>query len=234
MNTPRPITVVDLGRRDYHETLELQRRLCREKVEGLRQEDLLLIVEHPPVVTLGRGTEPTSLPIPPEVLRDRGMDVIDVERGGDVTLHAPGQMVGYPIFDLNRFRLDLHWYLRQLEQVLIGALGTVGIKGSRQEGLTGVWVANRKIASIGVHVKRWVTLHGFALNVRTDLAMFGLIVPCGIPDVQMTSIVWERPSTEGTDLWQSTYRAVVDSMGSVFEHKIVRAPESCLAPIPRA
>ena len=116
------------------------------------------------------------------------MTVHEIERGGDVTYHGPGQLVGYPIIDLTRHRQDLHWYLRQLEEVLIRALSTFGVSGKRVEGYTGVWVDDRKIASIGVHVTRWVTFHGFALNVSTDLADFDLIVPCGIEAVQMTSL----------------------------------------------
>lgn len=209
------IRVVNLGRRSYGEVLELQRRLCADRVEGRREEDLLLLVEHDPVVTLGRGTRPSSLPLPPDELRARGLEVFEVERGGDVTLHAPGQLVGYPIFDLSRHRQDLHWYLRQLEEALIRGLAPFGIRAERNPGLTGVWTGGRKIASIGIHVKRWVTFHGFALNVTTALDLFGLIVPCGIPNVDMTSIARETGASDPA-LWSRTVREVSDAFGAVF------------------
>jgi lipoyl(octanoyl) transferase len=120
--------------------------------------------------------------------------VFEVERGGDITFHGPGQLVGYPIIDLSRHKRDLHWYLRQLEATLIDTLGHFGVAAKRRDGLTGVWTLNdRKIASIGVHARQWVTWHGFALNVTTDLSYFDLMVPCGIPDVTMTSLAAERP-----------------------------------------
>jgi len=186
-----PLRIEDLGRRPYAEVLDLQRELRRRRIAGEVTEDVLLLVEHPPVVTLGRGTRPTSLPIAPAELARRGVEVFEVERGGDVTFHGPGQLVGYPILDLREHRQDLHWYLRSLEDVLIQALGQLDIEADRNPGLTGVWTAGRKIASIGIHVKQWVTLHGFALNVATDLSAFDLIVPCGIENVVMTSVAEE-------------------------------------------
>ena len=217
-----PIRVVDLGRRSYGEVLSLQRTLCRERMLGRRQDDLLLLVEHEPVVTLGRSTRTSSLPIPTALLRARGLEVHEVERGGDVTLHAPGQLVGYPIVDLNGFRRDLHWYLRQLEAAQIEALGGFGIAAERNPGLTGVWTGGRKIASIGIHVKQWVTFHGFALNVTTDLGLFDLIVPCGIPDVEMTSVAREtgRARTDG-GLWRETVERVVGGFSTAFERELI-------------
>lgn len=193
----RLLKVVHLGRSPYAEVLELQRNLCRQRADGLQPDDLLLLVEHDPVFTLGRGTRPGSLPLPAEALHARGAALYEVERGGDVTFHGPGQLVGYPIIDLTMHREDLHWYLRELESVLIESLGLLGVRGERSQGRTGVWVGDRKIASIGVHVKRWVTLHGFALNVSTDLTWFDLIVPCGLPGVRMTAVAAEggAPST---------------------------------------
>jgi lipoyl(octanoyl) transferase len=183
--------VAHLGRGPYGATLELQRLLCRQRMSGELTQDLLLLVEHDPVITLCRGTRATSLPLDPEELRAHGLEVAEVERGGDVTYHGPGQLVGYPILQLQEHRPDLHWYLRQLEASLIAALAALGLSAERREGLTGVWSSGRKIASIGIHVKQWVTFHGFALNVVTDLRPFELIVPCGIPGVTMTSIALE-------------------------------------------
>ena len=185
--TPRELWVEDLGRRSYAEVLELQREMAKERIAGTR-EDTLLFVEHEPVVTLGRSSKAGHLLADERVLASRGVEQFEVERGGDVTFHGPGQLVGYPILDLTQHTQDLHWYLRQLEQVLIDALATFGLQGSRVDRYTGVWVSNRKIASIGVHARSWVTWHGFALNVSTDLSYFDLIVPCGIPRVEMTSM----------------------------------------------
>jgi len=205
-----PLQVVDLGRRRYGEVLELQRDLCRRRVAGELTEDVLLLVEHEPVITLGRGTRNSSLPLEPAELRRRGLDVFEVERGGDVTYHGPGQLVGYPIIDLQDHRPDLHWYLRTLEAVLIDTLADLDIPAERRAGLTGVWTRGRKIASIGIHVKQWVTLHGFALNVVNDLHNFGLIVPCGIDNVIMTSVHEERGLGEHPEeLWGQTRQRVI-------------------------
>jgi lipoyl(octanoyl) transferase len=189
---PSRLAVADLGLLPYGEALDLQRTLADDRIGGRLEDDLLLLLEHPPVVTLGRGTRATSLPLDPNTLRRRGIEVFEIERGGDVTYHGPGQLVGYPIFDLGRHRRDLHWFLRQIEAALIAALEPFGIPGERREGYTGVWTRGRKIASIGIHVRQWVTWHGFALNVTTDLSPFDLIVPCGIPDVVMTSVAREQ------------------------------------------
>jgi lipoate-protein ligase B len=208
--------LADLGRQPYAATLELQRLLCRRRMTGELAQDLLLLVEHDPVVTLGRGTRPTSLPLDPDELRARGLEVAEVERGGDVTYHGPGQLVGYPILQLQEHRADLHWYLRQLEATLIAALAALGVPAQRREGLTGVWTSGRKIASIGIHVKQWVTFHGFALNVTTDLRPFDLIVPCGIPDVTMTSIALELGRRDREALMAETRMRVVTAFVGTF------------------
>src|SRR6185437_6219577 len=148
----------------------------------------------PPVVTLGRKKADNKLPVSEDFLASRGVELFEVERGGGVTFHGPGQLVGYPIFDLQQHKQDLHWYLRQVEEALIRALGTYDIPAERNAGYTGVWTRGRKIASIGVHARSWVTWHGFALNVTTDLSYFDLIVPCGIGGVVMTSIARESGS----------------------------------------
>jgi len=222
----RPLRVVSLGRRPYRPVLELQRALVRDRIEGILPDDLLLLVEHDPVVTLGRSTREASLPLPRGLLEARGFAVEEVERGGDVTVHAPGQLVGYPILDLTGHREDVHWYLRQIEEVLIRSLGPFGIEAGRHPGYTGVWTGGRKIASIGIHVKRWVTLHGFALNVTTDLSVFDVVVPCGIEGVVMTSIERETgrraDGRTGSSLWERSLDTVTEAFGEVFG----------LAPIP--
>ena len=217
-----PIGVVDLGRRRYADVLDLQRDFCRRRMIGSLDRDLLLLVEHEPVVTLGRSTRASSLPLPQRALEARGVEVFEVERGGDVTLHAPGQLVAYPIFDLRGWRLDLHWYLRQLEETLIRTLESVGVSAERNPGKTGVWTNGRKIASIGIHVKQWVTFHGFALNVSTDLRLFDLIVPCGLHGVTMTSVARELGAA-GSDagaLWTATRAAALRGFESVFERPL--------------
>jgi lipoyl(octanoyl) transferase len=176
----------------YGEALEYQRAVARARISGEIAEDVLLLVEHPPVVTLGRSSKERHLLASPELLASRGIELFEVERGGDVTFHGPGQLVGYPIIDLKRHRRDLHWYLRTLEAALIEALAEFGIPAERNVGFTGVWTqGGRKIASIGVHARDWVTWHGFALNVTTDLSYFDVMVPCGIEAVTMTSIARE-------------------------------------------
>jgi lipoyl(octanoyl) transferase len=212
----RRLVVHNLGRRPYREVLELQRSLCRSRLAGELTDDVLLLVEHDPVVTLGRGTRAGSLPLAPAELVRRGVEVFEVERGGDVTFHGPGQLVGYPILDLRQHREDLHWYLRRLEEALIGALDTLDVAAGTNPGLTGVWTKGRKIASIGIHVKQWVTFHGFALNVSTNLDYFDLIVPCGIRDVTMTSVAQELGRTDGA-LADQTRNAVIEALGQVFD-----------------
>jgi lipoyl(octanoyl) transferase len=189
----RPVLqVIDLGLAPYAETLARQRELAAARIAG-QIGDTLLLCEHPPVVTLGRSAKSAHVTVP----LPAGVELFEVERGGDVTFHGPGQLVGYPIIDLTQHRQDLHWYLRELEATLIDALRAFDISANRRPGLTGVWIGDaRKIASIGVHARQWVTWHGFALNVTTNLSYFDLMVPCGIPGVDMTSISRERPELE--------------------------------------
>jgi lipoyl(octanoyl) transferase len=185
-----PLTIQWLGRVDYQQGLALQDRLVAERRGGLIPDQLLLL-EHDPVYTIGRNPDQTSL---------RGAThlphpVVQINRGGQATYHGPGQLVGYPILDLRDHGQDLHRYLRALEEMLIGVCGTFGIRARRREGLTGTWVADRKVASIGVGVRQWISMHGFALNVRGDLAPFGEITPCGIAGVSMTSLEKESGHT---------------------------------------
>ena len=192
----RELLTVPLGRMPYAEALELQRSIARDRISGAISQDVLLLMEHPPVVTLGRSSKEKHLVASPEILQTHGVELFEVERGGDVTFHGPGQLVGYPIIDLKRHRQDLHWYLRKIEEALINTLADYGIPGERNTSYTGVWTRGKKIASIGVHARDWVTWHGFALNVTTDLSFFDLIVPCGITGVVMTSIARELGSEE--------------------------------------
>src|SRR4051812_23198344 len=211
-----------LGTMPYAVALEYQRAVARARISGAVPEDVLLLVEHPPVVTLGRSSKEKHLLASPELLRQRGVELFEVERGGDVTFHGPGQLVGYPIVDLERHRKDLHWYLRQVEEALIRGLAEWGLPAERNAGYTGVWTcgpfaphAPRKIASIGVHARDWVTWHGFALNVTTDLSYFDLIVPCGIAGVDMTS-AWRELEHESVTV-ASVADSVVRGFGDVFD-----------------
>jgi lipoate-protein ligase B len=222
--TPHPLAILELGRVPYAEGLALQRALRERRIAGQLDRDILLLLEHEPTVTLGRGTKETSLPCPPDELRRLGLTVAEVERGGDVTWHGPGQLVGYPILDLGGHRRDLHWYLRQVEEALLQALAALGIPAERRPGYTGVWTKGKKIASIGVHVRQWVTAHGFAINVTNDLGDFDLIVPCGISGVEMTSVARELGDTlaaqrldgSAEDLWRLTVDAVGTAFAGVF------------------
>lgn len=169
----------DLGRTGYAAALEIQQQLVEQRKQGLIP-DQLLFVEHPHVITMGRNGHMENMLAGEEALRQAGIEFHHTNRGGDVTYHGPGQIVGYPIFDLKDWKRDVVAYVRAMEGVLIGTLAEFGIEGGRVEGATGVWVDGAKVAAIGVHISRWITYHGFALNVSTDLDYFRYIVPCGL------------------------------------------------------
>lgn len=220
----------------YDEALALQRDVARARGAGTVREDVLLLLEHPPVITLGRSARAQHVTASAGALAARGVALFDVERGGDVTFHGPGQLVGYPIVDLARHRRDLHWYLRQVEEALIRALASLGLAAGRNPGLTGVWtgdgsgesfVPRRKIASIGVHARDWVTWHGFALNVATDLSYFDLMVPCGIAGVEMTSVA--RELGRAALPMRPVEDAVAHAFAGVFELTPREQPRSALA-----
>jgi lipoyl(octanoyl) transferase len=183
----RELIVQRLGQVPYACGLELQEHLVAER-QANRIPDTLLLLEHAPVFTLGRNARQEHLLLGEADLRARGFDVFECGRGGDVTYHGPGQVVGYPILDLSPDRRDVHRYVRDLEEVMIRTCGDYGVRAERVAGLTGAWVGQAKIGAIGVRLSRWVTSHGFALNVGTDLAPFGLIVPCGIRERGVTSL----------------------------------------------
>ena len=210
------LLVVGLGRMAYSAALDLQRTLAEARIDRTVDRDMLLLVEHPPVVTLGRSFQRKHLPTPPEELERRGIELFDIERGGDITFHGPGQLVGYPIFDLTEHKPDLHLFLRQIEECVIKTVADAGIRAEGREGRTGVWVEDRKLASIGIHVKKWVTWHGFALNVLTDLSFFDLIVPCGIDEVVMTSMQKELQERAPRDLWARALDGIVLGFCDVF------------------
>lgn len=177
-----------LGVVDYEQAHSLQKRILQDRIDN-KCIDHLILLQHNPVITIGRGGDNKNIIVPQTVLDSFHIKVYEIERGGDVTYHGPGQLTGYPIIDLRNYKKDVHWYLRQLEETIIRFLSYYNIVGKRVSGLTGVWVDDEKIAAIGVAAKRWVTYHGFALNINPDLSHFKLINPCGITDKEVTSLV---------------------------------------------
>ena len=215
----REIQIRRLGQVDYGAALDLQARLVDQRKAG-RIPDQLLLLEHPPVITLGVKTrnDRSHVVATPDMLEDEGVALFESGRGGDVTYHGPGQLVGYPILDLRPDRCDVHRYVRDLEEVLIRAVARFGVVSGRLPGLTGAWVGDRKLAAIGVRIARWVTSHGFALNVSTNLAHFDLIVPCGITDKGVTSMV----ELAGRAIPMSDVEdAVAEAFCRVFDRKLV-------------
>lgn len=186
----RELSVVLLGRRDYGSVLRLQEELLEARTQG-RIRDTLLLLEHEPVITLGRAAKREHVLSSQEQLRAQGVELHEIGRGGDVTYHGPGQLVGYPILDLRPDRCDVRKYVASLEETMIRLAGRYGVSAQRVAGLNGAWVEDRKIGAVGVRIARWVTMHGFAFNVTTDLDAFDLIVPCGIRDKEVTSLARE-------------------------------------------
>ena len=188
MNTmARELIVYRMGTVPYATAYEWQRVAAQRCIEG-DPADAIIVLEHTPVVTMGRVADPKHVLASRATLADRGIDLVEADRGGDVTYHGPGQLVAYPILNLDRYRKDIGWYLRKLEETVIGVLDGFGIAGGRIDNLTGVWVDGGKVAAIGVAIRRWVTYHGVALNVATNMDHFKLITPCGIPDRPVVSL----------------------------------------------
>ena len=177
------ILIQDLGFKKYKSTLSLQKKMQKQRIAG-NIKDTLILVEHEPVYTLGKNANRHHL----LQGRDKSVEVYNIERGGDVTFHGPGQLVGYPILDLRNYKKSVSWYMRTLEELTIRVLKEFDIKGNRIKGLTGVWVENRKIAAQGVRISRWVTMHGFSINVCPQLSYYDGIIPCGIFDYDVTSM----------------------------------------------
>jgi lipoyl(octanoyl) transferase len=211
------IKVCDLvtpGTIDYREAVELQERFVQAAARG--ESEKLILLEHPHVITLGRGFHAENLLFSTEWLRENGVAVEESGRGGDVTYHGPGQVVGYPILNISD-RPDLHLYLRNLEEWMIRCVGDFGIQAGRKPGLTGIWVNDEKIGAIGVRVSRWITSHGFALNVNTDLTRFEYIVPCGIRQHGVTSMqkLLNRPIPI-----EQVHRSLIHHFENIFQRKV--------------
>lgn len=219
MGQAKSICVAELGRTPYGACWELQQDLFVRRAEGL-VGDLLLLTEHDHVYTIGTGGTDLHLLAGEEELRTRGVAVFHNDRGGDITYHGPGQIVGYPILDLQSYGADLHLYLRNLEEAVIRTLGSFGVRAGRVDGYTGVWAEGEKVCAIGIKSRRWITMHGFALNVSTDLAYFGRIIPCGIFEKGVTSLsrLLGRPVETGEVL-----PLLVREFGAVFGAEMTKA-----------
>ena len=227
--TVEPIVCIRLGVVPYEEARATQKRL-----EGARQAgevpDVLLLLEHPPVYTKGRRSTPDELPMGEDWYRMQGIEVRETDRGGRVTYHGPGQLVAYPIVNLRPYGDDVHRFVRNLERVMIGALAAHGVEAGLRDGLTGVWVGERKIGSIGVHVNRGVTTHGLAVNVNNDLQPFEWVVPCGIDHCQVTSLAKEHRAEQDLDAFVAT---IAERFGEVYERRIEWAHDlEALVPAP--
>jgi lipoate-protein ligase B len=214
------LNIVKPGIVEYGQAHQLQKRLLQEHIEG-RGINSLLLLQHNPVITIGRNGSKSNILASEEALAEAGVEVYEIERGGDVTYHGPGQLTGYPILDLRCFKMDVHWYLRQLEEVIIRVLARYGVAGARMEGYTGVWVGDEKVAAIGIAVRRWITYHGFALNVNPDMSHFGLITPCGITDKSVTSL--EKLVCRRLDIDEVADR-VASAFVDVFDVDLVSQP----------
>ena len=201
------LQILDLGRKSYEEVWILQKKMQLQRING-DVGDVLILVEHNPVYTLGKNANPNHL----LQSRDKSIDVFNIERGGDITFHGPGQLVGYPILNLSNYKKSVSWYMRVLEQLTIDVLNEFKIIARRVEGLTGVWVGDEKIAAQGVRMSRWVTMHGFSLNVNTDLSFYDGIIPCGIFDRGVTSM---EKVLKGTQKMEKVKSLVIDKFNQI-------------------
>ncbi|MBS3978028.1 MAG: lipoyl(octanoyl) transferase LipB [Syntrophomonadaceae bacterium] len=209
--------LIEAGRMGYLEACQLQKRLAAEVIQGERG-DTLILTEHPPLLTIGAAGDRGNILASPQALAQAGIEIYSADRGGDVAYHGPGQLVGYPVLHLDRHGKDVKDYLRRLEEVLIRTLAGFGLAGHRAPGYTGVWVADAKIAAIGIGVKKWVTFHGFALNVDPDLSHFSLIHPCGIRDKRVTSLAELLPQAPD---WREVSARVAVHFAQVFNLAVI-------------
>ena len=213
----RGLYLYNLGLVPYQQAWDWQRSLVQQRRTDPHLDDVLLLLEHPPVYTLGQGSDRAFL----KGVESSQADIYHTERGGEVTYHCPGQLVGYPVLNLQYHRADLHWYLRQLEAVIIHVLASYGLEGQRLPGFTGVWLEGRKVAAIGIKVSRWITMHGFALNVCPDLTGFQAIVPCGIADKPVGSLAEQIPNITLKDVREQ----IAIAFAHVFQVNVIQAEQ---------
>ena len=202
------VQILDLGRKSYKDVWNLQKKMQLKRLNG-DMGDVLILVEHDPVYTLGKNANPDHL----LQSRDRSIDVFNVERGGDITFHGPGQLVGYPILDLSNYKKSVSWYMRSLEQLTIDVLYEFKISAKRVEGLTGVWVGDEKIAAQGVRLTKWITMHGFSININNDLSFYDGIIPCGIFNRGVTSM---KEILKRTQKMEKVKSLVIDKFNQIF------------------
>ena len=208
--------ILSLGLTDYKKALNIQLDLLDKRKNNLIP-DTLILLQHPPTITIGRGGDLKNLLVSQSYLKDRGIYFEQISRGGDITFHGPGQIVAYPIMDLNNLGRDIHKYLRSLEHLIIDMLKNYGIKASGFKGITGVWSNDKKIASIGIGVKRWITYHGFAININNDLNYYDMIIPCGLSKVRMTNVSTE--SATGKVAIENANDYIIESFSKTFNQK---------------
>lgn len=208
--------ILNLGLTDYKKALNIQLDLLDKRKNNLIP-DTLILLQHPPTITIGRGGDLKNLLVSQSYLKDRGIYFEQISRGGDITFHGPGQIVAYPIMDLNNLGRDIHKYLRSLEHLIIDMLKNYGIKASGFKGITGVWSNDKKIASIGIGVKRWITYHGFAININNDLNCYDMIIPCGLSKVRMTNVTTE--SATGKVTIENANDYIIASFSKTFNQK---------------
>ena len=215
----RILNYCDLNNIDYQEAWDLQKEILEMRVDE-KINDILFLLEHPHTYTLGKVADKRNLIGSVDYLMQNKISVFDIDRGGDITYHGPGQIVGYPIIDLKKWKQDTHRYLRSLEEVIIKTCSEYGLKGVRDSKYTGVWIGDKKIAAIGIKVSRWVTMHGFAFNVNTDLDFFSGIIPCGIVDKGVTSL--KNELSKSIDI-SEVKEKLVDNFKNIFEYEDVTA-----------
>ena len=202
------IQILDLGQKPFKDVWSLQKKMQLQRINN-DIGDVLILVEHDPVYTLGKNANPDHL----LQSRDRSIDVFNIERGGDITFHGPGQLVGYPILDLTNYKKSVSWYMRSLEQLTIDVLNEFEISANRVDGLTGVWVGDEKIAAQGVRLTKWITMHGFSINVNTDLSFYDGIIPCGIFNHGVTSM---KEILKRTQKMEKVKSLVIDKFNQIF------------------
>ena len=211
------IVLIETSLSEYREIWKLQKKLFN-RVNKQRNLNYLIFAEHKPIITIGKSGNKAHLLTDPNKLKAKSIEVVEVDRGGDITFHGPGQIVGYPIINLMNFKPDIHWYLRSIEQVILDTLTNIGISANRIQGLTGIWVEDKKICALGVKITRWVTMHGFALNVSTNLDYFQHIIPCGLKNRGVTSI---SEILGNIIALKDVYKYLITNFEKVFNVKIV-------------
>jgi len=210
------LLILDLGRKDYKEVWDLQKKIHERRVEE-KIPDTMILVEHNPVITMGKAGKQSNLLWPLDLLKERGVQYYEIERGGDVTYHGPGQLIGYPIFNVRDGFAGIKPFINAIEKAIIAMLADFSITGMKKEKMIGVWTEKGKICSIGIAVRRWISFHGFALNVNTDLGYFDLIVPCGLKNVAMTSM--EQILDKAVPL-DGVRKSLIANFGKIFNQNI--------------